>query len=287
MTGGRAQARARATSATTTFCCTYGDGVADVDIGALVAFHRAHGKLATVTAVQPAGALRRAGRSTATRVDAASPRSRTATAAGSTAASSCFDARVLDDSRRRRDLRPGARAAGAARRRRRARASTATTASGSAMDTLRDVELLRGAVGPRATRRGAVWDDRSGAAPIPATAAAPSTRCRTARWRPRTHERRRSAAGHLRPDVQPDRQRARTPALSRRGAARRPRDRSADRGQRHDGRHLGAVGRGGGDAALAANPPPATQPRRSGQPAVVGRSKRRPVATCGASATTM
>ena len=34
---------------------TYGDGVADVDIAALLAFHRAHGRLATVTAVQPLG----------------------------------------------------------------------------------------------------------------------------------------------------------------------------------------------------------------------------------------
>jgi glucose-1-phosphate cytidylyltransferase len=38
-----------------TFLMTYGDGVADVDLGALVEFHRAHGKLATVTAVQPLG----------------------------------------------------------------------------------------------------------------------------------------------------------------------------------------------------------------------------------------
>jgi glucose-1-phosphate cytidylyltransferase len=37
------------------FCFTYGDGVADVDITASVAFHRAHGKLATITAVQPPG----------------------------------------------------------------------------------------------------------------------------------------------------------------------------------------------------------------------------------------
>jgi glucose-1-phosphate cytidylyltransferase len=37
------------------FCFTYGDGVADVDISRLVGFHRAHGKLATVTAVQPPG----------------------------------------------------------------------------------------------------------------------------------------------------------------------------------------------------------------------------------------
>ena len=37
------------------FCCTYGDGVANVDITALVDFHRAQGRLATVTAVQPPG----------------------------------------------------------------------------------------------------------------------------------------------------------------------------------------------------------------------------------------
>jgi glucose-1-phosphate cytidylyltransferase len=36
-----------------TFMVTYGDGVADVDISSLVAFHRSHGKLATVTAVRP------------------------------------------------------------------------------------------------------------------------------------------------------------------------------------------------------------------------------------------
>jgi glucose-1-phosphate cytidylyltransferase len=36
-----------------TFLMTYGDGVADVDLKALVAFHRSHGKLATITAVRP------------------------------------------------------------------------------------------------------------------------------------------------------------------------------------------------------------------------------------------
>lgn len=36
-----------------TFMLTYGDGVADVDIPALLAFHRKHGRLATVTAVRP------------------------------------------------------------------------------------------------------------------------------------------------------------------------------------------------------------------------------------------
>lgn len=37
------------------FCFTYGDGVADIDIGALVRFHREEGTMATVTAVQPPG----------------------------------------------------------------------------------------------------------------------------------------------------------------------------------------------------------------------------------------
>ena len=37
------------------FCMTYGDGVADVDIGALLAFHRAQGARCTLTAVQPPG----------------------------------------------------------------------------------------------------------------------------------------------------------------------------------------------------------------------------------------
>ena len=41
-------------------CCTYGDGVADIDVKQLVAFHRSHGKIATVTAVRPPGTLRRA-----------------------------------------------------------------------------------------------------------------------------------------------------------------------------------------------------------------------------------
>lgn len=35
------------------FCMTYGDGLSDVDLGALIAFHKAHGRLATVTAVSP------------------------------------------------------------------------------------------------------------------------------------------------------------------------------------------------------------------------------------------
>jgi glucose-1-phosphate cytidylyltransferase len=36
-----------------TFCATYADGVADIDLGAQLEFHRGHGELATVTVVQP------------------------------------------------------------------------------------------------------------------------------------------------------------------------------------------------------------------------------------------
>jgi glucose-1-phosphate cytidylyltransferase len=36
-------------------CVTYGDGVADIDIGALIAFHKSHGRLGTITAVIPPG----------------------------------------------------------------------------------------------------------------------------------------------------------------------------------------------------------------------------------------
>ncbi|UTG92330.1 glucose-1-phosphate cytidylyltransferase [Geobacter sulfurreducens] len=37
------------------FLLTYGDGLADVNLQELISFHRSHGKIATVTAVQPAG----------------------------------------------------------------------------------------------------------------------------------------------------------------------------------------------------------------------------------------
>lgn len=53
MTGGRLKRMQRFVG-DTTFMLTYGDGVADVDIGALLDFHRSHGKLVTVTAVRPA-----------------------------------------------------------------------------------------------------------------------------------------------------------------------------------------------------------------------------------------
>jgi glucose-1-phosphate cytidylyltransferase len=52
MTGGRLR-RLRPWLGDETFLATYGDGLADIDIRRLVAFHRAHGRLATVTAVRP------------------------------------------------------------------------------------------------------------------------------------------------------------------------------------------------------------------------------------------
>jgi len=55
MTGGRLKRVASYVRNEEMFCFTYGDGVADVDITAEVAFHKAHGKWATITAVQPPG----------------------------------------------------------------------------------------------------------------------------------------------------------------------------------------------------------------------------------------
>ncbi|MBD2552233.1 glucose-1-phosphate cytidylyltransferase [Limnothrix sp. FACHB-708] len=55
LTGGRLKRVADYLQDDTEFCFTYGDGVADIDVTASVAFHRQHGKLATVTAVQPPG----------------------------------------------------------------------------------------------------------------------------------------------------------------------------------------------------------------------------------------
>ena len=52
MTGGRI-ARIRKYVDGDTFLLTYGDGVSDVDIGKLLAFHQSHGKIATVTTVPP------------------------------------------------------------------------------------------------------------------------------------------------------------------------------------------------------------------------------------------
>ncbi len=55
LTGGRLKRVADHVRDEEAFCFTYGDGVADIDITREIAFHKQHGKLATVTAVQPPG----------------------------------------------------------------------------------------------------------------------------------------------------------------------------------------------------------------------------------------
>jgi glucose-1-phosphate cytidylyltransferase len=54
-TGGRLGRVRRFLEGEETFCFTYGDGVGDIDITALIRYHQAHGKAATVTAVTPPG----------------------------------------------------------------------------------------------------------------------------------------------------------------------------------------------------------------------------------------
>jgi len=55
LTGGRLKRVADYLQDQESFCFTYGDGLSNVDISKLVDFHHSHGKLATVTAVQPPG----------------------------------------------------------------------------------------------------------------------------------------------------------------------------------------------------------------------------------------
>lgn len=55
MTGGRVKRVRDYLTPGETFCMTYGDGVADIEIDKLLAFHKAHGKEATLTSVVPPG----------------------------------------------------------------------------------------------------------------------------------------------------------------------------------------------------------------------------------------
>ena len=55
LTGGRLKRVRQYIQDDAAFCLTYGDGVSDVDLGELIAFHQRHGRLATLTAVQPPG----------------------------------------------------------------------------------------------------------------------------------------------------------------------------------------------------------------------------------------
>ena len=55
LTGGRLRRIAEYVAGDDAFCMTYGDGLADIDVTALIGFHRSHGRQATVTAVKPPG----------------------------------------------------------------------------------------------------------------------------------------------------------------------------------------------------------------------------------------
>ena len=55
MTGGRLKRVAPHLAGEDAFCVTYGDGVGDIDVGSLIAFHKKNGLAATITAVVPAG----------------------------------------------------------------------------------------------------------------------------------------------------------------------------------------------------------------------------------------
>lgn len=54
-TGGRLRRVSEYVKYEEAFCFTYGDGLSDIDVSELISFHKEHGKLATVTAVQPPG----------------------------------------------------------------------------------------------------------------------------------------------------------------------------------------------------------------------------------------
>lgn len=68
MTGGRLK-RVAAYLGDEDFCMTYGDGVSDVNITELIQFHKNHGKMATLTAVAPAGRFGALGLSNGDQVD--------------------------------------------------------------------------------------------------------------------------------------------------------------------------------------------------------------------------
>ncbi len=55
MTGGRLKRIANYVEKDETFCLTYGDGVSDVNLESVIAFHKSHGKAATLTATYPPG----------------------------------------------------------------------------------------------------------------------------------------------------------------------------------------------------------------------------------------
>lgn len=92
MTGGRIK-RVREYLGNDDFCCTYGDGVSNVDIKASIDFHKKHGKLATVTAIQPRDAM--APCKSKMELSKHFRKNRLATATGSMAAF-CFGSALID-----------------------------------------------------------------------------------------------------------------------------------------------------------------------------------------------
>ena len=148
------------------FLCTYGDGLADIDIAALVAFHRSHGRLGHGHRRAPAGALRPAGARRRPRCGDFAEKPHRAATAGSTAASSSSTRPFLDRLSPDAGLHPRARAARGARRATASWRCYAHDGYWQCADTVRDVELLRG-LWEQGGAPWRVWDDRSGAAPIP------------------------------------------------------------------------------------------------------------------------
>ncbi len=93
MTGGRL-ARVRPYLNDQTFCFTYGDGVADINITELVKFHRSSNRLATLTAVQPRDAMVPLGLTLMTLTQShRSKRNRKEMVHGSTGATLCLNQR--------------------------------------------------------------------------------------------------------------------------------------------------------------------------------------------------
>ena len=123
-----------------TFMATYGDGVSNVDINALVQFHRRHGKLATTTAVRPPPAS--AAWSSMATGSSNSPRNPRSAKAGSMAGSSCWSPTSSS-------ISPTTRPVGNASRLERIASEGNLMAYRhedfwQCMDTLRDLRLLEG-----------------------------------------------------------------------------------------------------------------------------------------------
>ena len=186
MTGARVKRVEHVIGDADLFLVTYGDGLADVDIAALLEFHRSHGKLATRDRRASAGPLRRAG---ARRHRGEPLRREAARRPLISGGFFVFDRARARPPLARSPLRARARAARGARGRRRAAASTTTTASGSAPTRCATSSCCAGC-GIAARRRGGCGTTASSTRPS-TPGAAPATACRRCSNRPRRDERQR------------------------------------------------------------------------------------------------